>query len=269
MSVHPVLDRVFAAFQNPALTLQAILELIEKSRDRLIRSFSTSGKPPTTRIRPRMAPRLSSPYFRYARTRPIRSSASSAAGIEFFSSLNMCRRMWSSRTSAMRLKFNDMVYGVLFWYQTLPAPLIGVYRLQFTFGDNALVYVQNNGVNSVSIDLPNYTPGNLQINHNPRNGLPYFNTSLFAPNALGTQGNAKRRFFYGPGINNFDVALRKITRLTETKSLEFRFETFNTFNHPQFYPNGSVDGNINSPTFGQVLKAAPQRIGQVALKLTL
>jgi hypothetical protein len=41
-----------------------------------------------------------------------------------------------------------------------------------SFGDNALVYVQNNGVNSVSIDLPNYSPSNLQINHNPRNGLP-------------------------------------------------------------------------------------------------
>jgi len=135
-----------------------------------------------------------------------------------------------------------------------------------SFGDNALVYVQNNGVNSVSIDLPNYTPGNLQINHNPRNGLPYFNTSLFTPNALGRQGNAKRRFFYGPGLNNFDVALHKTTKLTETKSLEFRFETFNAFNHAQFYPNGSVDGNISSPTFGHVLKAAPPRIGQVALK---
>jgi hypothetical protein len=137
-----------------------------------------------------------------------------------------------------------------------------------SFGDNALVYVQNNGVNSVSIDLPNYTPGNLQINHSPRNGLQYFNTSLFTPNALGTQGNAKRRFFYGPGINNFDLALHKATKLTETTSLEFRFETFNTFNHAQFYPNDSVDGNISSPTFGHVLKAAPPRIGQVALKLT-
>jgi hypothetical protein len=58
-----------------------------------------------------------------------------------------------------------------------------------SFGDNAQVYVQNNGVNSVSTDLPNYTPGNLQINHNRRNGLPYFNTSLFTANALGTQGN--------------------------------------------------------------------------------
>ena len=135
-----------------------------------------------------------------------------------------------------------------------------------SFGDNALVYVQNNGVNSVSIDLPNYTPGDLHINHNPRNGRPYFNTSLFTPNALGTQGNAKRRFFYGPGINNFDIALHKLTKITESKTLEFRFETFNTFNHAQFFPNGSVDGNISSPTFGRVLKAAAPRIGQVALK---
>ena len=64
-----------------------------------------------------------------------------------------------------------------------------------SFGDNALVNVQNNGVNSASIDLPNYTPGDLDVNHNPRNGEPYFNTALFTPNALGTQGNAKRCFF--------------------------------------------------------------------------
>jgi hypothetical protein len=31
---------------------------------------------------------------------------------------------------------------------------------------------------------------------------------------------------------------------------------------------GSVDGNINGATFAHVLKAAPPRIGQVALKLT-
>ena len=136
-----------------------------------------------------------------------------------------------------------------------------------SFGDSALVYVQNNGVNSVSIDLPNYTPGDLHINHDPTNGHPYFNTALFTPNALGTQGNAKRRFFYGPGIDNFDIALHKVTKISESKTLEFRFETFNTFNHAQFYPNGSVDGNISSPTFGQVLKAAPPRIGQVAVKL--
>jgi hypothetical protein len=134
-------------------------------------------------------------------------------------------------------------------------------------GDNALVYVQNNGVNSTSIDLPDYAPGNLQINHNPRNAQPYFNTALFKSNALGTPGTSPRRFFYGPGINNFDTALHKTTKLSESKSLEFRAETFNTFNHAQFYPDGSVDGNVESATFGHVLKAAPPRIGQLALKL--
>ena len=80
--------------------------------------------------------------------------------------------------------------------------------------------VQNSGVNSTSIDMLNCTPGPLNINHNPRNGLPYFNTSLFTPNALGTQGNARRRMFYGPGIDNCDMALRKLTTLGEHKSLE-------------------------------------------------
>ena len=137
-------------------------------------------------------------------------------------------------------------------------------------GDNFLVYAQNNGINSLSIDLPNLLPGNLDINHNPRNGQPYFNTALFQGPAqgqlLGTQGDAPRRPFYGPGINNWDMALHKLTKLTESKSLEFRFETFNTFNHAQFDGVGSVDGNIDDATFGQVLKAAAPRISQVALK---
>jgi hypothetical protein len=139
-----------------------------------------------------------------------------------------------------------------------------------SFGDNALVQVQNNGVNSVSIDLPDYNPslGPLNINRNPRNNSLAFNTTHFSPNALGTFGNSSRRFFYGPGINNYDMALRKTTRVTESASLEFRFETFNTFNHAQFDGANSVDGNINDPTFGKILKSQPGRVSQVALKLS-
>src|ERR1700722_17728918 len=139
-----------------------------------------------------------------------------------------------------------------------------------SFGDNALVQVQNNGVNSVSIDLPDYNPslGPLDINRNPRNNSLAFTPKIFSPNALGTFGNSSRRFFYGPGINNYDMALRKITRVTESSSLEFRFETFNTFNHAQFDGAGSVDGNRDDATFGQILKSQPGRVAQVALKLT-
>jgi hypothetical protein len=137
-----------------------------------------------------------------------------------------------------------------------------------SFGDNALVQVQNNGVNSVSIDLPNYNPslGPLNVNHNPRNNPLAFDTKLFSPNALGTFGNSSRRFFYGPGIDNYDMALRKTTRVTESASLEFRFETFNTFNHAQFDGANAVDGNRDDATFGQILKSQPGRVSQVAIK---
>jgi hypothetical protein len=138
-----------------------------------------------------------------------------------------------------------------------------------SFGDNALVQVQNNGVNSVSIDLPDYNPslGPLDVNRNPRNNALAFNTKLFSPNALGTFGTSSRRFFFGPGINNYDMALRKVTQVTEAVSLEFRFETFNTFNHAQFDGANAVDGNINDSTFGQILKSQPGRVSQLALKL--
>ena len=137
-----------------------------------------------------------------------------------------------------------------------------------SFGDNALINVQNNGINGIGVDLPDVVPGNLEINRNPRNGKPYFNTSLFSPNALGTPGNAARRMFYGPGMDNFDMALHKVTRLAESRTLELRFETFNTFNHAQFFGGNAVNGNINSSTFGYVTRAASPRISQVAAKFT-
>jgi hypothetical protein len=54
--------------------------------------------------------------------------------------------------------------------------------------------------------------------------------------------------------------------LTESKFLLFRMEAFNAFNHTQFNGPGSVDGNIGSSTFGNVISAAPPRILQGALK---
>ena len=106
----------------------------------------------------------------------------------------------------------------------------------------------------------------MQVNHNPRNGQPYFNASLFSLPSLGSPGTASRRFFYGPGLNNWDIALLKDTPLTESKSLEFRLESFNTFNHAQFFGASSVDGNINSATFGYVVAATSPRLMQAALK---
>ena len=135
-------------------------------------------------------------------------------------------------------------------------------------GDRSLQVSLPNGVNNRSLDRPDFAPGPLQLNHDPRNGLAYFNTSLFSPNALGTPGTASRRFFYGPGAINFDLALRRLVKFTESRALELRLETFNTFNHAQFFGPVAVNGDIDSALFGQVVKAASPRLMQAALKFT-
>jgi hypothetical protein len=135
-------------------------------------------------------------------------------------------------------------------------------------GDRSLMGSLPNGVNNRSIDLPDFMPGSLNLNHDPRNGAAYFNTSLFSPNALGTPGSASRRSFSGPGMLNFDLALRKTFQFPEGRALEFRFETFNSFNHAQFFGPVAVNGDIDSNLFGQVVRAAPPRLAQIALKFT-
>jgi hypothetical protein len=63
----------------------------------------------------------------------------------------------------------------------------------------------------------------------------------------GSTGSSRRRFFYGPGINNFDLNLQKALPLTESKSVELRVEMSNSFNHAQFYGTAAVNGDISSP----------------------
>jgi hypothetical protein len=84
---------------------------------------------------------------------------------------------------------------------------------------------------------------------------------------LGQLGDAGRRIFHGPGIENFDAQLNKTTKLTETKTLEIRVEAFNVFNHAQFYGPSSVDAEVNDAHFGRVVSAAAPRLLQVAAKL--
>ena len=141
-----------------------------------------------------------------------------------------------------------------------------------TFAKGEPVQLSESDDNSLSgtfdgtIDEPKVVGGPLFINRNPRSGQPYFNPNYFAPEDLGTVGNAMRRFFSGPGINNFDMALLKDTRITESVSAQFRAEAFNVFNHAQFMnPSGQVD-NSGQGGFGFVTGARDPRIMQIALK---
>ncbi len=125
------------------------------------------------------------------------------------------------------------------------------------------------GTFSDSIDEPNLAAGkpNLFVNKNPRSGQPYFNPNYFVPEPLGQVGNAMRRFFSGPGLFDFDTALLKNTQITEGTQLQFRAETFNTFNHTQFKNPSGLFNNTGVGGFGYSESAQNPRIMQMALKL--
>jgi hypothetical protein len=131
-------------------------------------------------------------------------------------------------------------------------------QMQQSVGDASLA-------GSSSTDMPDLV-GPIHI-HNPRNSSSntYFDQSAFALNTtLGTFGTANRRFFHGPGINNFDMGVTKRIPITEATAFEFRGEFFNIFNHTQF---ANPSGDINSGSFGEANSVRNfGRIGQVSLK---
>lgn len=68
---------------------------------------------------------------------------------------------------------------------------------------------------------------------------------------LGTIGNAGRNILTGPGIADFDFAVYKQFHWGESKVLEFRWEVYNIFNHPNpAYLLGNVFESNAQPTPG-------------------
>jgi hypothetical protein len=132
--------------------------------------------------------------------------------------------------------------------------------------DTSLLGTIPNGINNNGVDTPSATGAALRHNTDPRSGAPAFSPQAFTLPALGQPGTAARRFFSGPGMVNYDLALHKRVALGETRAVEVRLEAFNAFNHAQFYGAAAVNGNITSPGFGQIVSAAAPREMQAAIR---
>jgi len=101
----------------------------------------------------------------------------------------------------------------------------------------------------------------------------YFNTSVFALPAVGTIGNQWTPCLYGPGVNDWDVALNKTLRFKEKVNAQLRVEGYNVFNHTQ-YSGMNTTANFNPSTgqqvntaFGQLTSDRGPRIVQVSLRI--
>ncbi len=111
------------------------------------------------------------------------------------------------------------------------------------------------------------------------NGGPYANNPAFSIPSGMTQGNAPRNVVRGFGAIQANIAAQREFPIHDRLSLQFRAETFNIFNHPNF---GYVDPFITDALFGRSIEMLNQSFGstgalyqqggprsvQFALKLT-
>lgn len=136
----------------------------------------------------------------------------------------------------------------------------------FTVYDSANVSLQGqapeiSGFYSSRPDLisnPNAGP------HTPNQWVNPADFLRLNPNTQAGQfGNEGRNVVRGPGIADLDLSLFKSFYIGESMRIQFRAESFNVVNHPNFY---LPENDIASPEFGQILQAGPPRLFQLALK---
>jgi hypothetical protein len=95
--------------------------------------------------------------------------------------------------------------------------------------------------------------------------LSYFAACTFTtPPANAPFGNLGRNAFRTPNFEQWDLAVNKNFRITETAKLQFRSEFFNVLNHTNF---GAPNQTSNSSAFGTITTTAPPRQIQFSLKL--
>ncbi|MBL8222246.1 MAG: hypothetical protein JNL62_23625, partial [Bryobacterales bacterium] len=129
---------------------------------------------------------------------------------------------------------------------------------------------RDNSFTGVGGDLADFLGGNPSLGGGRSRGdqlLRWFDTSLYAANAIGSTGNSGRNNLRGPKFFNTDFGLLKDTPLRERMGIQFRAEFFNIFNNPNFrLPNS----NAASAQFGRVTAVVDdnQRIVQLGLKLS-
>ncbi len=110
--------------------------------------------------------------------------------------------------------------------------------------------------------------------------VQWFDPSVYSINCvngpcttgLATFGNGGFDSLYGPGRDQWQIAMYKVFAFTERAHLELRFESYNTFNHTQFNGiNATVPivlgGGGSQPDFGKANSAFDPRVFQFGAKL--
>lgn len=127
------------------------------------------------------------------------------------------------------------------------------------------VYFAFDPANSGTPNRPNVVAGqSLQLPRSQRSVERFFNTDAFSTPDPFTFGNAGRNILPGPGNVVIDLALHKKFSIAEGHTLEFRAESFNIPNHP----NWGIPGPYPDfgPFFGRIFATGDPRRVQLGVK---
>jgi hypothetical protein len=145
----------------------------------------------------------------------------------------------------------------------------GIWTLQSgsPFTVNLSTDTANNGelTGSNAAQRPNLT---CNPNAGPKTTAEWFDTACFAVPAQYTYGNAGRDIVTGPGLDDFDFTLQKLFPIRENMNLQFRWDVFDFFNHPNFNPPvGAGRTYSTAASFGAITSAQDPRDMQFSLRL--
>jgi Carboxypeptidase regulatory-like domain/TonB dependent receptor len=114
---------------------------------------------------------------------------------------------------------------------------------------------QNGGGN----DRPN-TIADPRLSHKTLS--EFFNTAAFAPQPLGTIGNTERNSLFGPDFRHIDLSIFKNFPVTERVNLQFRVESFNISDTPNFFVANNNSGNqqFGNAAFGTISATDPNYV---------
>jgi len=138
--------------------------------------------------------------------------------------------------------------------------LSGILSLQTGRPFTVLVSTDNANVLG-SVDRPNVIG---DANNGAKTVQQWFNVNAFQLAPAGTFGNEGRNNVIGPGLKNLDVSLSRVFRVTERLSVQFRAESFNVVNHPNFDQPQQTFGVAG---FGSITMAEAPRQIQFAAKV--
>lgn len=116
---------------------------------------------------------------------------------------------------------------------------------------------------SITADRPDVT-GNAVLSHPTIH--EWFNTSAFTVQPYGTLGNTGRNTLYGPHQRHLDFSLFRNFSLSEGVKLQFRAESFNLTNTPNF---ANPDAGLGDPAFGTISSTGTTNGRQLQLALKL